>query len=258
MIESLYTLGRKAVRRLRRVMASPRPPTSPAAVYSRWRTLQARGIDARHFSDHGLDDVWARYPGKLDRQIIVLQALRNAVGSGARGAVVEFGCFNGHTAIQMVKTLESLGDTSRVVLFDSFEGMPVSVHPEDRYWSPGTLKADFAAVSNRFASYPNVEIVKGFFADVLPGYPDTPVKFAHVDVDLYSSVREVDDWLLDRVSVGGVVVYDDYGFESCAGLMKAVDEDLKDRSDYHTYYLPTGQYIATRLSSGEATDPGTA
>ena len=48
------------------------------------------------------------------------------------------------------------------------------------------------------------------------------------------------------VADGEVIVYDDYGFESCYGLMKAVDEDFAGRCDYDTYSLPTGQYLATR------------
>jgi O-methyltransferase len=48
---------------------------------------------------------------------------------------------------------------------------------------------------------------------------------------------------------GGVMVFDDYGFPSCKGAKKAVDEFFKEKPDIGLY-LQTGQYIVIR-SSGD-------
>ena len=48
-------------------------PTAPLTVYGRWRQHLARLVSRERFERAGLDDVWATYPGKLDRQLVVIQ-----------------------------------------------------------------------------------------------------------------------------------------------------------------------------------------
>jgi hypothetical protein len=240
---------RPIVRRIARLTGrTGRPSTTPEAIHQRWRTLSSDLVSAEHFQRAGLPNIWDKYPGKYDRQVIVVQMLRNVVEAGVDGAIAEFGCFRGHTAIQMVHTLRALGDRSPVLLFDSFKGMPASDLDEDRYWSEGAMTADLREVTARFRPYPSVRVVPGFFADTLPEH-DLAIKFAHIDCDLASSVRDVHRWLLDRMAVGGAIVYDDYGFESCFGLMHAVNEDVASRVDYHSLSLPTGQCVAIRTAA---------
>jgi O-methyltransferase len=42
------------------------------------------------------------------------------------------------------------------------------------------------------------------------------------------------------------MVFDDYGFLTCPGAKKAVDEFFSDKREYPCY-LPTGQAIVTKL-----------
>jgi hypothetical protein len=224
-----------------------RPDSSPQAVYLRWRGLLSGLVSTERFAAAGLENHYESRPGKYDRNLILMQCLRHAVGRKLPGAVAEFGCLQGHTALQMVETLKKLGDAGRVLLFDSFQGMPTSTDASDRWWSAGGLSADYNEVVDRFKPYANVEIVRGFLADTLPKYADLRLKFAHVDVDMYTSTKDVNRWLLDKVEPGGFVIYDDYGFGSCEGEMKAVDEDMQSRTDYFRLYLPTGQYVAMKL-----------
>ena len=237
----------KRIRKL--VRGQRRPPTSPEAVRQRWRSLSAGLLSKGHFEAAGLDTVWDRNPGKYDRQVIAIQCLRNVCNGPAEGAIIEFGCYDGHTAVQMVHTLRELGDESRVILLDSFEGMPESNHDLDRYWNAGALKADYEDVKARFKDFSHVEVVKGYFDQTLPRYGDLKIKFAHVDCDMYKSVRDVHVYLLPRMVDGGVIVYDDYGFESCEGLMKAVDEDFIGRDEFFQLSLPSGQYLAIKRPS---------
>ncbi len=238
---------RRFFRKIRRAIRNnPRPPTDPETIHKRWRGITSSVLDAGHFSAVGLDNVWDRFPGKYDRQVIAATCLRNVCEQGLQGSVMEFGCYNGHTAIQLVQTLRSLEDMSPVLLLDSFEGMPESQHPLDLWWKPGRLKADYESCRARFEEFPRVEVLKGFFDATLEKLPEQRVKFAHIDCDMQKSVRDVHAWLLDRMVAGGVIVYDDYGFESCEGLMQAVDEDIAARPDYVGMSLPTGQYLALR------------
>ena len=218
---------------------------SPVGVWGRWRSAQAWLAPAGNFAKHGLDDVFERYPGKQDRQIIVSQCLRNVIAAGVAGVVAEFGSFRGHTAVQLLETMLALDDGSPLYLFDSFQGMPASDHPGDSCWRPGDMTASFQEVRARFEPFPQVTVVQGFFSDVLGSY-DLRVKLAHIDADLYKSIRDVNAWLLDRVERGGMVVYDDYGFPTCEGALAAVNEAFKSRSEFTTFTLPTGQFLAIR------------
>ncbi|MEO2017429.1 MAG: TylF/MycF/NovP-related O-methyltransferase, partial [Fuerstiella sp.] len=57
----------------------------------------------------------------------------------------------------------------------------------------------------------------------------------HIDVDVYQSAKEVSEWVWDRLVPGGIIVYDDYGFQACDGILKFVEEQrhLKDRIVLH-------------------------
>jgi O-methyltransferase len=43
-------------------------------------------------------------------------------------------------------------------------------------------------------------------------------------VDVFDSAKGVAEWVWRRLIVGGVVVFDDYGFQSCDGVTAFVNE----------------------------------
>jgi O-methyltransferase len=50
-------------------------------------------------------------------------------------------------------------------------------------------------------------------------------------VDVYQSAEDILQWVWARLCTGGIVVYDDYGFETCDGITRHVDAQraLADR-----------------------------
>ncbi|MGP8201026.1 MAG: TylF/MycF/NovP-related O-methyltransferase [Limisphaerales bacterium] len=68
----------------------------------------------------------------------------------------------------------------------------------------------------------HVELIAGDFKDTL--HVETPVAFAHIDCDWYDSVKICVERLADRISPGGLLVFDDYA--SFSGAKQAVDEWL--------------------------------
>lgn len=89
--------------------------------------------------------------------------------------------------------------------FDSFEGLPEEwmSEPKGTYTTYGELPE----------IPPNVALHVGWFDETLPGFPAEnpgPIRFLHIDCDIYSSTRTVFEHLSDRVVPGTVIVFDDY------------------------------------------------
>ncbi len=97
---------------------------------------------------------------------------------------------------------------------------------DDPYY--GYMDDLYEVVKGNFArlGYPvessNVALVKGLLQETL--VLDEAVAVAHVDVDWYESVRVSIERIWPRLSIGGVMVFDDYYFYS--GCRQAVDAFL--------------------------------
>ena len=116
------------------------------------------------------------------------------------GLNAEFGVAQGGS-IRLLSKL--VADT--VHGFDSFLGLP-----ED--WSgSGERRGSFAGRPKRLPD--NVRIHEGEFAESLPAFLEDhnqPMRFMHVDCDLYSSTRTVFDIMAPRIVPGTVIVFDEY------------------------------------------------
>lgn len=67
-----------------------------------------------------------------------------------------------------------------------------------------------------------LEFTKGLFEDSL--YISGPVALAHIDCDWYESVKICIDRIYPQLSLGGIMIFDDY--KSYSGCRRAVDEWL--------------------------------
>lgn len=72
----------------------------------------------------------------------------------------------------------------------------------------------------------NVDIVKGDILVTLDEYleknPHLKISLLHIDVDLYEPSKHILEKLYDKVTKGGIIIFDDYG--AFAGTNKAVDD----------------------------------
>lgn len=50
----------------------------------------------------------------------------------------------------------------------------------------------------------------------------------HLDVDVYSSAKDVVQWGIPLLSQGSAIVFDDYGFSGCEGVTRLVEQLRKD------------------------------
>ena len=85
----------------------------------------------------------------------------------------------------------------------------------------------------------------GRFPETFAGC-DWPIAFAHIDADIYQSVLDASAFSYEHLVPGGIIIYDDYGYPSCPGARRAVDEFYADKPE-RPLVLNTGQAIVTRL-----------
>lgn len=88
------------------------------------------------------------------------------------------------------------------------------------------------------------ELVEGLVEDTLVG--DTPIAFAHIDVDWYDPVKVCLERIEPRMPVGGIFILDDYfDWESCK---RAVDEFLTARPGRYEKNVRWGNLSLTKIA----------
>jgi hypothetical protein len=75
-----------------------------------------------------------------------------------------------------------------------------------------------------------------------------PSPLLHVDVDLYKPTLQSLEFFWPRIAVGGVVVCDDYGFTTCPGARRAMDNFLR-AGEPASFELTTGQALAIKAGA---------
>ncbi|MDH5537081.1 MAG: TylF/MycF family methyltransferase [Betaproteobacteria bacterium] len=170
------------------------------------------------------------------------------------GDFVECGVFKGDMAWVVTQVLGE-DNIPKFYLYDSFEGFsPEYSSNADFPESPGFIEFAnefykqeglYENVVRRFASNARVQVVKGFLPDALS--VACPERIAYLHVDLNSPRAEVSvlERLWDRVSTGGIVVFDDYGWKLFHKQKEAEDKFMRQRG-YEILELPTGQGLVVK------------
>ena len=153
------------------------------------------------------------------------------------GDFVECGTYLGGMSLIAALAFMKHGDTSRhFYLFDTFEGMPAPTEEDGRWlisaYDKETLeghewaKADMETVRKIMlaSGYPaeNIHLVKGMVEDTIPHAAPDKIAILRLDTDLYTSTHHELVHLYPRLTAGGALVLDDYGY--MPGAKKAVDE----------------------------------
>lgn len=164
------------------------------------------------------------------------------------GDVVECGVWRGGSAKLMRDEIVRSGASKKLYLFDSFEGMASVDSEQDRH-NVGDFKDTSLEHVQRFVSGSQEDGVaifrKGWIPDTFKDLGKIKVCFAHIDLDLYRSILDSLDFIYPRLASGGVIVFDDYGFASCPGARRAVDEFFADKPE-KPFVLSTAQAIVIK------------
>jgi O-methyltransferase len=95
----------------------------------------------------------------------------------------------------------------------------------------------------------NVQVHKGMFPDDTgQSIEQSRFRLCHIDVDVYESASQTFEWAWPRLVVGGIVVFDDYGFYSCSGVTRFVNQMIGQR-DRLVIYNSNGHALVVKLAN---------
>jgi hypothetical protein len=197
-----------------------------------------------------LEARWGDLPGlPLDCCELLYSVARNVRIRGVAGDTAECGVRYGKSSFFM---LNGLREPQRLHhLCDSFEGLsePIGADAESgarrERWRAGDLEADERIARDQLKEFPQCRFHRGWIPQCFAGLEDRGFALVHVDVDLYEPTLAAFEFFYPRLMPGGVMVCDDYGFASCPGARRAVDEFFAGRRDVFIE-LPSGQALILR------------
>jgi hypothetical protein len=161
------------------------------------------------------------------------------------GDLVECGVFKGHTTLFCAEYLNFADWPKRWLLFDTFDGIPDDqLDPGWAEMNKSAYKGTYAYedVVQRFAPFPNIEVVRGRVPEILDERAPHKLSFLHIDLNNTSAEIAALDRLVQRLSPGGVLILDDYCWSSARAQFDAERKWFKDRG-LTVLGLPTGQGV---------------
>lgn len=212
----------------------------PTATYAPWRTDATFQSVYQTIVSHSMIDIYRCY----ELWTLVAQ-VRDIPGD-----IIEIGVWRGGSGALIAKHAQLLGLPSTVYLCDTFRGIVKADAKYDPLYRGGEIADTSAEIVRDLANsmgLPNVRVLQGIFPEDTAGLiPSTQIRLCHIDVDVYRSAQDILTWVWPKVPPGGIVVYDDYGMPTCAGITRHVDEQrsMTDRVIVHNL---NGHAIVVKL-----------
>ena len=171
------------------------------------------------------------------------------------GDYVECGVFCGDMTWMITETVDLTKVGKSFYIYDTFAGFdpkyssaqdfPTAPHFfdfSDRHYKAADLEQ---RVRQRFASKPYVKVTKGTVPDILHVIAPARIAFLHLDMNSPGAEIGALEVLFDRVSPGGIIVFDDYGWSLFERQKHAEDAFMAAR-DHVIMEMPTGQGLLIR------------
>ncbi len=176
--------------------------------------------------------------GTVWRSHIMCWAARQ--GLSVAGDFVEAGCYAGDTALVIMRYTDFAQTGRAYWLYDLFDN-----DGKFTQFIPQHTGGLYERTVARFAGDPSVHIIKGRLPDSFSDGMPEAVALLHIDLNNAPSERAVLEQLWDRMSPGGVIVFDDYGWVQYRQQKLAADAFMAERGRM-IMELPTGQGLAIR------------
>ena len=187
-------------------------------------------------------DHWQLYVGQenLSRFLTIYEILKEI--KDIPGDVVELGSWQGANLLGIAKSLKylNLHQQKKLYSFDSFEGL-TNPAKEDQFDETlrGKYRGDFRKLEAIISLYDleeQVYLKQGLIEDSVPEfireYPGSTFSLIYYDADFYEPAEIMFQHLVPRLSVGGVILLDEYGTPEWPGETKSVDQFLLHHKNF--------------------------
>lgn len=165
-----------------------------------------------------------------DRHWMVYQLMR--LVENIPGDTAECGVYKGASSYIICKLNQKNKSFQRThYMFDSFEGLSKPNQVDGTHWAEGDLTSMLEISKENLAEFKNISFHKGWIPERFPDVENRGFCFVHIDVDLYQPTLDSIQFFYSRINDHGLVICDDYGFTTCPGATKAIDEFLQDKKE---------------------------
>lgn len=183
-----------------------------------------------------------------DRLYVFWQVIRNV--ADVPGSVAEIGSYRGGSAYFIAESfIQWAGSEVPIHVFDTFQGHPEQAITEhDLLHTTGQFNlTSYEDVRSYLARFRLLEVHTGDVSVHLPGLaPDTTYRLVHLDADLYQPTITCLQYFGSRMSLGGVIVLDDYASAKCPGVPQAASEYLEHSDTFRVWDMRSGQLILVK------------
>ena len=197
------------------------------------------------FRNSGRRDPLIRVKERQGRQEFFYNAFRSLSFNGIDGDYAEFGCYGGKTFALAYHEAKRHKHKARLWAFDSFEGLPAPSDVKDSHpkWVEKKLSTPLdkfhKLCSSRGIPRNSYTVVPGFYEKTLTTMEDdeapSNIALAYIDCDLYSSTKEVLQFLMPRLKHGMIIAFDDYycwSSTQISGEKMAMMESFSNSADW--------------------------
>ncbi len=146
---------------------------------------------------------------------------------GVPGDLFEAGAGSGGSGRLMLDVLRAHGSKKALWLLDTFAGyQKIDPARDGTHMQVNDCKCrSFEDVGRLVQNDTNaVHLVQGLIPGTLAQVTTREISFAHIDVNLHEPTKAALEFVLERLSHGGVVVFDDYNWPATFGARQAIDE----------------------------------
>ena len=160
------------------------------------------------------------------------------------GDFVECGVLKGFCSKVICKYLDFGNSEKQFYLYDTFSGLPeeTSTQQEREGWDYTDLDTEelLQEVHEAFSGYENVNIIPGMVPQTFETAVPDEISFLHIDMNSEQAEIQALEHLFDRVTTGGIIVLDDFGWIANRNQMISELKFMAER-EHMVLELPTGQ-----------------
>jgi O-methyltransferase len=199
---------------------------------------------------------WSKYPTfeehhhlnsfrRQNLQFIMREIDRKKIS----GDILECGVYKGFSAWILLSESKIKRNYFGI---DTFTGLSAPTIFDGNHWKEGDLDSPIRITEQNLTQFNDrVHIYQGSIPDIFDSLSDNSFCFAlvHIDVDLYIPTKSSLEFAWPNLAVGGVVLCDDYGFTTCPGATKAINEFIDSGRSLDAVIYPTGGIALKKTDS---------